>query len=53
VLQLGRAAVQHDEALRRRALTQLGEQPRLADARLAARDQQAPAPRAPRHRAHP
>ena len=42
VLELGRAALEHDEALRRGALAQLGQQPRLADARLAADDEQAP-----------
>ena len=42
VLELGRAALEHDEALRRGALAQLGQQPRLADARLATGDEQAP-----------
>ena len=42
VLELGRAALEHDEALRRGALAQLGQQPRLADARLATGEEQAP-----------
>jgi hypothetical protein len=42
VLELGRPALEDDEALPRGALAQLGEQPRLADARLAAHGEQAP-----------
>jgi hypothetical protein len=46
VLELGRASLEHDEALRRGALAQFGEQARLADPCLPAqREQAALAPR--------
>ena len=43
MLELGRAALEHEEALCAGAVAQLREQPRLADAGLAADRQQEPA----------